>query len=154
MYAGPVVNHNAIENHQLNEVTYCERSVETAQPMYSNSFVLGDSPTGSQPAGYVLVGNGKNFHTSNGNGGAPGWVGGVMWGNEGRGAPTGSGLTPDPSLIVTPEANGNVWSNSFIRTQGSSAEGWSASEPCDATTWLYPYEYVEHPNVCTTTSMW
>ena len=81
MYAGPVVNHNAIENHQLNEVTFCERSVETAQPMYSNSFVLGDSPTGSQPHRYSLNGGGKNFHTSNGNGGAPGWVRGVMWGN-------------------------------------------------------------------------
>ena len=143
MYAGPVVQHNAIENHQLNEVTFCERSVETAQPMYSNSFVLGDSPTGSQPAGYVLVGNGKNFHTSNGNGGAPGWVGGVMWGNEGRGAPTGSGFTPDPSLIVTPEANGNVWSNSFIRTM--------VSDPCDANTWSYPFpNQLEKPNVCTT----
>ena len=69
-----------------------------------------------------------------------------MWGNEGRGQPTDSFGALDATLIVTPEANGNVWSNSFIRTV-------PASEACDATTWLYPYEYVEHPNVCTTTSM-
>ena len=49
MYAGPVVQVDTIENHQLNEVTYCERSVETVHPLYSNSFVLGDSATGSQP---------------------------------------------------------------------------------------------------------
>ena len=107
--------------------------------------LLGDSPTGSQPHRYSLNGGGKRFHTSNGDGGAPGWVDGVMWGNEGRGEPTDSFGAPDMTLIVTPEANGNVWSNSFIRTM--------VSDPCDATTWLYPYEYVEHPNVCTTTSM-
>ena len=115
MYAGPVVQHIAIENHQLNEVTFCERSVETAAAdVQPTRFALGDlfsSPNnpGPQPRGYQLAGDGKTFHTSNGPGTA--WVPGVAWGNEGRGEPT------DSAHIVAPDEHGNVWNNIFVRAR-------------------------------------
>ena len=119
-----VVNHNAGEPPaERGDVLRALGGLR--QPMYSSSSSSAIRPR-ARGAPHSLNGGGKNFHTSNGNGGAPGWVRGVMW-SEGRGADRVGGRTRP---IVTPEANGNVWSNSFIRTV--------VSDPCDATTWTYP----------------
>ena len=54
---------------------------------------------------------------------------------------------------MAPTLAAESWDDVLVAAAAAAARNCRYLQKCDATTWLYPYEYVEHPNVCTTTSM-